>query len=158
MKYELTKVTRTYNGVTLRQIRALSSFSDVKAGDLGGWVESDANLSQEGECWVYGNAMVYNDAKVADNAQIRGSAQVRDHSQVFGDAVVEDHAVVAGHSKVHDRALLSSWSSINEYAVLREEARVVGGSHIFGEVIVTGDAEIGEGLQLDGRIEVRGNI
>lgn len=32
------------------QIKALKDFNDVKAGDLGGYVASEDNLSQEGNC------------------------------------------------------------------------------------------------------------
>ena len=48
MKYELTDNKK--NGLT--QIRALRDFGAVKAGDLGGWIESEKNLSQGGDCWV----------------------------------------------------------------------------------------------------------
>ena len=44
MKYELIKTPEMY------QIRALKTFANVKAGDLGGYVESEHNLSQEGDC------------------------------------------------------------------------------------------------------------
>ena len=30
---------------------------DVHQGDLGGFVESERNLSQEGSCWIYDNAL-----------------------------------------------------------------------------------------------------
>lgn len=43
---------------------------DVKAGDLGGWVESENNLSQVGDAWVGG------DAEVGGNAEVSGNAEV----------------------------------------------------------------------------------
>lgn len=55
-KYELTN--KTIPGTNLRRIRALRDFGDVKAGDLGGFVESEKNLSHGGCCWVFGNARV----------------------------------------------------------------------------------------------------
>ena len=54
MKYELTNESLDIGTKTLFRIRALEDFSSVKAGDLGGWVESESNLSQEGTCWVFG--------------------------------------------------------------------------------------------------------
>ena len=66
MKYELTDNTKTVNGVKLYQIQALKDFGNVKAGDLGGWIEKEKNLSQEGDCWVYDNAQVFGDAEVSD--------------------------------------------------------------------------------------------
>lgn len=45
-KYELTDNTIEYNEKTLYQIKALKDFVDVKAGDLGGYIEKESNLSQ----------------------------------------------------------------------------------------------------------------
>jgi hypothetical protein len=76
MKYELTDETIQHFGRTLRRIKALTSFSDVSNGDLGGFVESVGNLSPEGDAWVYGNARVYGDAQVYGNARVSGDARV----------------------------------------------------------------------------------
>lgn len=57
-KFELTTNTKVILGKTLFQIRALVSFGDVEAGELGGWVEKDGCLDQSGDAWVSGNADV----------------------------------------------------------------------------------------------------
>ena len=59
-KYEFTGETKMYFGRTLRQIRAIKDFSDVKAGEIGGWIEKESNLSQTGNAWVSGNANISN--------------------------------------------------------------------------------------------------
>ena len=64
-KYELTSTTTEWAGKTLYKIKALKDFSNVKKGDLGGWVEKESNLSQQNDAWVYGNAKVYGDARVS---------------------------------------------------------------------------------------------
>lgn len=64
-KYELTEETKEYNGVMLHRIKAIKSFGDVKAGDLGGWIEKEENLSHEENAWVYGDAKVYGNARVS---------------------------------------------------------------------------------------------
>ena len=64
MKYKLTKNTKEYFGTTLFQIKAEMSFCSVLKGELGGYVEKEENLSQEGDAWVYGNAMVYGKLKL----------------------------------------------------------------------------------------------
>ena len=69
-KYKLTNETINVNGVTLYRIEALKDFSDVKKGDKGGFVQSEDNLSQDGTCWVYDDAIVYGDAQVYSNAKI----------------------------------------------------------------------------------------
>ena len=71
MKYEILRDDKIeVAGHTLYRIRALRDFNDVKAGDLGGYIEGKENLSQEGNCWVYGNACV------CGNAQINKSSDV----------------------------------------------------------------------------------
>ena len=68
-KYELTNKTIEFYGRKLYRIRALKDFIGVKAGDLGGYIEKKENLSQDGLCWVYGNAQVCDNAGVYGNAQ-----------------------------------------------------------------------------------------
>ena len=65
-KYELTSETKNVFGHILYRIKALSSFGCVSAGDLGGFLESEKNLSQNGDAWVYGNARVYGNAEVSE--------------------------------------------------------------------------------------------
>lgn len=69
-KYELTGEKKIYVCRTLFRIRALKDFLDVKAGELGGWIESENNLSHIGNAWVSGNA------KVSDNAWVSGNAWI----------------------------------------------------------------------------------
>ena len=40
-KFQLTTETKVFDGVTLYRIQALRDFSNVKKGDLGGWVEKE---------------------------------------------------------------------------------------------------------------------
>ena len=78
-KYELTNETKTLAGGTvLHRIRALRDIPrfGVKAGELGGFVEGENNLSQDGDAWVYGDAKVFGDAEVYGNAKVSGSAEV----------------------------------------------------------------------------------
>lgn len=74
-KYELTEETKIVYGHEIHRIRACADISDVaKAGDLGGWIESEANLSHEGDAWVYGDARVCGDAQVYGDARVYGDA------------------------------------------------------------------------------------
>ena len=98
-KYELTKETKTIGRVTLYRIKALRSFGNVKAGDLGGFVEKEENLSHKGNSWVYGNAEVYGNAKVYGNAWVYGNAEVCDNAEVRGPARIcsgEDYLCFQG--------------------------------------------------------------
>lgn len=55
-KYKLTTESIESLGYTLYRIKALKDFGDVEKGDKGGFIEKEDNLSQEDDCWVYGNA------------------------------------------------------------------------------------------------------
>ena len=84
-KYELVvDDTITFWGWKLFRIKALISFGSVDAGDLGGYIHTEDNLSQEGDAWVYGDAKVYGNAKVSGNAEVYGNAKVSD----LGDVIV----------------------------------------------------------------------
>lgn len=65
-KYEMLYEDKIeIGGRTLYRIRALKDFGTVKAGDIGGYIEKEENLSQEEICWIYGNALVYGNAKIS---------------------------------------------------------------------------------------------
>ena len=82
------------NGVVLHRIRALIDFGDVCAGDFGGYIQHEKNLSQSGDAWVYDDAQVYDGAQVYGNARVYGNAQVYGKAQVYGNARVCGNAQV----------------------------------------------------------------
>lgn len=65
MKFEFTSETRIEGGVTLYRIRAVISFGFVLVGEIGGWLESESNLSQTGDARVSGYARVSGDARTS---------------------------------------------------------------------------------------------
>lgn len=80
----------------------------VKKGDLGGWIESEENLSQDGCCWIGDEATVCANAKVEHGAIVRG------HAAVVGDAWVQGRATVDGYAVVSEGA----WIKDDEKDVL----------------------------------------
>ena len=76
-KFEFTGETKAILGNTLHRIRALISFGEVGAGELGGWIEKEENLDASGNAWVYGNAWVF------DNARVDGDARVYKCGAIF---------------------------------------------------------------------------
>ena len=123
-KYELTDETREAFGRTLHRIVAVRSFDYVKAGEKGGWIEKESNLSHEGFCWVYDDAMVFADAVVSGNAKVIRHATVCDTAKVYGNAKLMDNAAVYGRAEVYD------------------EASVCGRTDVYGDATVCGDAEV----------------
>ena len=51
-KYEFTGEVKSWFDRTLHQIRATISFGDVNAGDVGGWIEKEENLSRDGKAYM----------------------------------------------------------------------------------------------------------
>jgi hypothetical protein len=64
MKYEFTEETLKVGEHTLHRVRYLAD------GELGGWIESENNLSQDDNALVFGNAWVFGHAKVFGNMYI----------------------------------------------------------------------------------------
>ena len=64
----------------MHRIVAVRSFSNVKEGDIGGWIEKEENLSHDGDCCVFDEACVF------DNAQVYGNVFVCDNAKVYGNA------------------------------------------------------------------------
>lgn len=94
MKYKLTDEKIKYWGRTLYRIQSLKDFGDVKVSDLGGWIESERNLSQEGNCWVYDEAKVFDNAEVFGGAKIFGKAEVYYNARVFDDAEIKNGTIL----------------------------------------------------------------
>ena len=128
-KYEFTGEVKVGLGVTLHRIRAAVSFGIVVKGELGGWIEKEDNLSQNGNAWVFGNAEVCGNAKVFGNAEVCGNAKV------FGDALVCGNAKVCGNAEVYDNA------EVHGNAWVCGNADVCGNAEVCGNAKVYGNAD-----------------
>ena len=84
-KYILTDDVIDFNGHTLHRIKAVRDFDCVKAGDLGGFIESEKNLDHDGDAWVSDSALVSDSAWVTGDALVSGNA---------------DFAVISGFGRV----------------------------------------------------------
>ena len=145
-KYKLTDKTINLNGRTLYRIEALKDFGDVKKGDKGGFVESENNLSQNGDCWIYDDACVYDGGHVDGDAKILGDARVYGNSLVTDKAVVTDNTVINGNSVIYGNAHVRGNAHISDAYVL--DNVVVSNATIFctdfirGYAMIYGDAKI----------------
>lgn len=100
-KFELTAeyVTNIF-GKKLFRIKALVEFGIVKEGELGGFVEKESNIDDDGNAWVSGNAQVFGNAKISGNAQVYGNAKVFGNAWVYGNAWISGNAQVYGNACV----------------------------------------------------------
>lgn len=142
-KYELTsEIKEVVLGRMLFRIKALKDFGDVKAGDLGGFVEKESNLEQTSDAWVYDDAMVYGDGWVAGKATVRDNAVVCEEATVCEEAVVRGNAIVCGRAAVCGKAVVCEEAVVREEAVVYEEAVVCGDARVRYEMRVFADAKI----------------
>ncbi|WP_422929692.1 hypothetical protein [Singulisphaera sp. PoT] len=86
-KYELTNDHITLPDESrVYRIRALITFGCgdnlVRAGDYGGYILKESNLSHFGACWVSGNAIVCGNAKVVEDAVVDGDVMIGGHTVV----------------------------------------------------------------------------
>ena len=141
-KYILTEATKEYLGITLYRIKAIRAFGDIKEGDIGGWIESEINLSHAGNAWVYSNAIVYGNARVFGNARIDDNSKVYDNAKIYGDAEVYDNAKVYGNAWVSDNAKVSITAEVYGNTWVRENAGVYGNARVYGNASINGSAWI----------------
>ena len=138
----LENETFEYKGNTLHRIQALKDFSNVKAGDKGGWVSGYHNLSQEGECWVYDEAKVFDEAIVSDNARIGNNAEVLKSAKVYNMAIVYGHAYITDEVTVFDNSQVFGKVWIYGNAKILDYANVNRSAQVYGDVLVHGRANI----------------
>jgi carbonic anhydrase/acetyltransferase-like protein (isoleucine patch superfamily) len=127
MKYELIDETIERHGTTLHRIRYL------KTGELGGWIEKEDNLSQDGKACVLENASVFGNAYVSGDAFILGEAAVFGNSLVFGNVEVYENASVRGLARVFGNA------KIYGNAIVSDRARIYGNATVSDRAVVCGD-------------------
>lgn len=118
-KYELTDETIKIENKTLYRIRALKDIPGyVKAGELGGFVQSEHNLSHYGGCWIYDNACVY------DNARVRDNAQIQDNAQIYGNAIIRQTAFIKDNASINEHAHIGRGSYISGHAKITDNTSI----------------------------------
>ena len=159
-KYELTTDSITVMGVELFRIKSLISFADVQAGELGGYIEKEENLSQSGDWWIYdvacvfGNAivgenarvhekaLVYENAKIHGNANIWGYPKILGNARIYGNSKVYGYALVEGDASVYGNAKICEDSSVFGSSTIYGNAKICGSAHVCGDAVICGEALI----------------
>lgn len=121
-KYEFTNETAYISRYTvLKRIRALIDIPrhNVKAGDLGGWIQKVSNLPHNNEAWVAEDAKVYGDAVIEDESLISGKADVSGKSHVFGESRILENAklkenVTVINSEVQGMCLIKGYATVKK--------------------------------------------
>lgn len=117
-KYEFTGVAKETWAGTLHQIRAIRDFGNIEAGDIGGWIEKEENLSHDGDCWVYGNAEVYGDVVVYGNAVVTTTVKT------FGNAFIYKITVTDKHIKIGcQQHLKNEWKAFEDREIIKMDGK-----------------------------------
>ena len=158
-KYEITDIAHGEYPF-LHRIRALRDIGDkVKAGDLGGFVECEANLSfeQGDDAWIFDNAIACEDAhvdkgsKLFGNVVVYGNALISQGSSLSGHARAEDCAYIrgadlCGHVRASGNSMVLDSPDTGKAPILSENCviygTVLGDVHIEGNVVVLGNEKI----------------
>lgn len=142
------KVLTVHRVIALRDI----PLHGVKAGDVGGYIESKENLMQDGDCWVGGNAFVSGRAKIQHNALVTDDVIVHSKGSgpypwIGGNAVARNSAIIQGKSFViyenaiiQDNALLID-TSVADNALIKDKA-VLSGVDAIDHAVISGNAKL----------------
>lgn len=156
-KYKFTGETKIVDGITLRRIVCDTAFGQVAEGEFGGWIETEDNLSQIDNAWVFSEAMVYGNARVFDEAQVYGAGRVFGEAEVYGKAEVYGDACVFGKAEVYGKARVFSEAKVYGTAKVYDKAQVFGNALVYGNAMVYGDAMVLDNACVHGNVEVSGD-
>lgn len=151
-KYKLSdSALKTSVNKNLYVIIALKDFADVKAGDVGGFVESEDNLSQSGDCWIYDNAKVSGNAKVHDNVIVCGK------SSITGNAIVTGNVKISDNAWIYDNAIIRGYVNISGTSSISGTSKISGNVRIEGRVKVSSNAQISKNASINGWCNITDN-
>ena len=137
-KYKITELSHP-RYPWLHRIQALKTVNEwIGAGDLGGYVQSERNLSQEGECWIYDDAVCCGEALVCQDAELCDGAAATGSAVVSGDARMYDRAWAVGSSRIESGEVKDDAVVAGE-AVIQKDGKgfsplIAGNSQIYGRV------------------------
>lgn len=140
-KFEITDIAHEKYPF-LHRIRALRDVGvEVRAGDLGGFVEAECNLSQE-----EGDASwIFDDAIAAGSASLDKDSCLRDEAIACDQAYVTQRSTLSGQARAEDSAYIRG-------SVLSEQARASG------TAMVLDNRDAGKHPRLSGQCVVCGTV
>ena len=156
-KYILTDYTCQVDGQTLYRIRAVKSFPGVKAGELGGYVAGEHNLSQDGICWIFPKAIVRENALVKDEARVFGKSRLEGNALLEEYARTYDFSHISGNTRIGGSAQASGYSRILGFVQMSGESRAEEYAQLSGSVILTDGARVSDHAKLSGNVQMSGD-
>lgn len=150
-KYEITNIPHpTIPGIfRIRATATIGGRTVVNAGTLGGYVESEWNLSRDGTCWIGDNACAIGNARVTRNARMSGDAIACGNARICGNSCVGTHAEISGNAIIFHCAIVGGWAKITDNARVGGHAHITGYTRVchkarISSLIVAHSAELGD--------------
>ncbi len=126
-KYELIEAKFGFYRIKALKDFQLITGEVVRKGDLGGLVEGEHILSQEGNCWIGCNARASKHSRVMNNAVMKDFSRAFDNSTISGNVIMEDYSLTRDNATVSGNVVMKdfSWakgdSIITGNAILQED-------------------------------------
>ena len=149
-KYELTKEVAEFD--TPVGVKTLYRIKDCQTGKIGGFVESEENLSQVGSCMVWGCAGIWGNARVFGNAVVSDDACVGEEAQVYGNAKIVSDAYIHGYAKVSGNTLIEGLAEIYGTSQISGEATVIDADVVNSQITDSAFVDILNGTVEDSYI------
>ena len=161
LKYELLDSdTVDIDGITLYRIKALRDFSDVKRGDLGGYVANMGCLSHQGDCWVYDKSNKVVCGCISENAIVNGFNCKVDNI-IDGDINISGNARIVYRVDLYGKVNITGNSLITSIALtginnIEDEDCILDG--IYGSIDIRDNVKIiGSNFKPKGKIVLSGD-
>lgn len=139
MKYKLLSDDTVFqDGLTLFRVYRISD------GLLGGYIETQDNLAQAGDCFLYDKSRAFGNARIRDNAAVYGmvyedafvGGDSKIYGEAFGRAQIRGHAIVQG--RAYDDAIIEDFAEV--YGQAYGHAVIEGHAKIYGQIYGTAKA------------------
>lgn len=163
-KFKLWGGGKNHEDKKVYRVQALKDFNDVKTGDLGGYVESEENISFKpgDDSWVYDDSIVHGDGRVERDSHVYKNSEVKDSRIINGTNVSHgskiehsriDNSIVQGantfYANIKDSGLSHEVTVKNSRV---ENSEVQNGSEVYNsrmkDSTLVNDAKISKGADI----------
>ena len=159
--YKKLKKIQLFRIMAIRDIPEIN----IKKGDLGGWVDNQDALSQDGNCWIFNNAMVVNKlgGQVSGNALIYGNAKVLGgkvggNAKMYGNSAILDNSQLDDFAQLHDNCIIAQNAHVCGRAYLSNNVKVLGKSRVCGQTIVTDNCIVQDEASIDKSVTLQDDV
>lgn len=160
-RYELTNmkvVNKNYGTMYhLTQIRALVDMPthNVKAGDLGGFIEKEENLPMNADSWVSPGATVCGDAILGNSSRAEKAAFITGNAQITGTSVISGRALISGSTLIFNSTIKTD-VEISGEAIVRD-SKIGGNTRINKKAFIKNSHIVTTDVLVSGNVHIKGS-